>query len=102
MSFVDRESFLESNSPDILTLYETFRVQLILAISSFNLKGLSSFNLKGFCYSYTGKDFLLHGTYHYHVLKCLYFIKCHTSFSTVFDAISCNIEKGVSLNQPIC
>ena len=47
-NFVDCESFLESNSPDILALCET---NLDDSIDSGNER-LSSFNLKGFQYSY--------------------------------------------------
>ena len=46
LSFVDCESFLESNSPDILALCET---NLDDSIHSGNFSGsLSFFNLKGF------------------------------------------------------
>ena len=44
-NFVDCKSFLESNSPDILALCQTWMTQLILAILC---ERLSSFNPKRF------------------------------------------------------
>ena len=48
-NFVECESYLESNSPEILTLCET---NLDDSIDSENFSLKFSFNLKGFCYSY--------------------------------------------------
>ena len=50
LNFVECESFLESNSPDILALCET-NLDDSIDCSNFSLRGyLSSFNSKGFCY----------------------------------------------------
>ena len=51
-NFVDYESFLESNSPDILVVCETNMDDSIDSGNLFLCERLSSFNLKGFCYTY--------------------------------------------------
>ena len=50
-NFVDCESFLESNSADSPTLFET-NLDDSIDCGSFSVRGLSSFNPKGFYYSY--------------------------------------------------
>ena len=92
-NFVDCESFLESNSPDILALCETNLDDSI--DSDFSVRGylpliqkdsgtymVSQFMLK--------KDFLVHGTYLWktlqilpYVFDLLYFTQCLTSFSSI-------------------
>ena len=74
---------------------QTFMAQLILAIYSFNLKGLSSFILKGFRYSYARKDFFCTGLisrklcwFLIYVFNCLYFVHCLTSFCSI-DHLFC-------------
>ena len=116
-NFVECESFLESNSPDILPLFEK-NLTWLNWFWPFFYDGLSSFNLKGlllicmvlqFMWK---KDFLLQGTISkklcrflcfrlallQSVLDFFFLHRSPSSLCSVFDSISCNIDEVFSIN----
>ena len=94
-NFVECESFLESNFPDILALCETNLADSIDS-GNFSMRGYlpliqkdSSTRMHGLAV-HVKEDFLLHGTCLYKTLKILtsvfdwlYFTQCLTSFSSI-------------------
>ena len=114
-NFVEWESFLESNSPDIDALCET---NLVDAIDSGNFfVRLSFFNPKKFCYSYAWSC-SLRRTFFCMVLisrkHCRFLLVLSTRFTslrvfcfpyrlpssllcTVFDSISSNMDEVISI-----
>ena len=119
-NFVDCESFLESNSPDILALYETnldyskdsgnFSVRdylpLIRKDSSTNIHGLAVYVKEGLPFARDSSlenpaDFylcfqlaLLHSVPYFFFL----YLSPSSSLCTVFDSISSNIDEVLSIN----
>ena len=95
LNSVDRESFLESNCPDILALCETNLDDLIDS-GNFSVRGYlplirkdSGTHMHGLAV-YVKEDFLLHGIYLWKTLQILiyvfdwlYFTQCLTSFSSI-------------------
>ena len=93
-NFVDCESFLESNSPDILALCETnlddsidsgnFSVRdylpLIQKDSSTHMHGLAVYVKEGLPFAW---DLSLENSSDSYVFDWLYFTQCHTSFSSI-------------------
>ena len=86
-NFLKHESFLESNSPDILALCETGFDD---AIDSDNFcYGLSSFNPKGFCYSHAWSCSLCKGRTSFSMgLICRKLCRFLRVFSTGFTSLS--------------
>ena len=98
-NFVDCESFLESNSPDILALFETnLDDSMILVISlrgylplirkdsSIHMHGLAVYVKEGLLFAW---DLSLENSADsYNVFDWLYFIQCITSFSSI-DHLLC-------------
>ena len=94
-NFVDSESFLESNSPDILDLYE-IKMDDSIDSGNFSVTGYlpliwkdSSNHMHGLQFM-SRKDFLLHTTYLKktmqiltYVFNWLCFTQCRTSFSSI-------------------
>ena len=94
-NFVDCESFLGSNSPDIFALCET-NLDDSIDSGNFSVRGYlplirkeSSTHIHGLAVTLK-KDFLLHGIYLWKTLQILiyvfdwlYFTQCLTSFSSV-------------------
>ena len=116
MNFVDCESFLESNSPDILALCETnlddsgnFSVRdylpLIRKDSSTHMHGLAVYVKEGLPFA---RDLSLENSADSYVFDLLYFTQCLTSFSSIDDllrhyaqffySISSNIDEVLSIN----
>ena len=97
-NFVGCESFLESDSPDILALCET-NLDDPIDSGNFSVRGLSYFNAKRFYYSYASscslwkKDFLLHGTY---LLKTLQIL------TYVFDWVTTQWLTFFSIDYRLC
>ena len=94
LNFVDCESFLESNSPDILSLCERSLHDSTDSVN-FSVRGYLSLMQKDStthmhgCAVYVKQGFLLHGIYlwntlqiHIYVFNWLYFTQCLT-FSSV-------------------
>ena len=93
-NFVDCESFLESNSPDILALCETnlddsidsdnFSVRgylpLIRKDSSIHMHGLAVYVKEGLFFAW---DLSLENSADSYVFDWLYFTQCLTSFSSI-------------------
>ena len=84
-NFVECESFLESNSPDILAPCET-NLDDSIDFGDFFVKVLSSFNPRGFCYSYTwscsfceGRAFFCTGLISRKI--CGFLLMCPTGFA---------------------
>ena len=84
-NFIECESFLESNSPDILVLFETnLDDSFILAISQSGV-----IFLKGFCYSYAWSCSFCEGrTYFYRSLIFIKLCRILLIFSTYFTSLS--------------
>ena len=94
LNFVDCESFLESNSPDILALCETnlddsidsgsFSVRgylpLIRKDSSTHMHGLAVYVKEGLPFAW---DLSPENSADSYVFDCLYFTQCLTSFSSI-------------------
>ena len=111
MNFVDCESFLESNCPDILALCET---NLYDSIDSrnFSVRGYLPFIQKDcsthmHCLTVNVKErlpfaqdlSLENSQILIYVFDWLYFTQCLTSaLCTVFDSISSNIDEALSIN----
>ena len=90
-NFVDCESFLESNFPDILTLCETNLYDSI-GSSNFSVRSYLSLIQKDSAKFMWRKDFPLHVTYLQkmlqiltYILNWLYFTQYVTSFSSIDD-----------------
>ena len=118
-NFVDCESFLESNSPDIIALCET-NLDESIDSGNFSVTGYlplirndSSTHMHGLAV-YVKEGLLLHGTISRKLCRfLLMFSTCFTSLSvlflfplsisssslcTVFDSISSNIDEVLSIN----
>ena len=121
-NFVDCESFLESNSPDILALRETnlddsidsgnFSVRgylpLIRKDSSTHMHGLAVYVKEGLSFGTSSRDLSLENSpdsYLYFQLALLdwvssffFLYRLPSSLCTVFDSISSNIDEVLSIN----
>ena len=120
LNFADCESFLESNSPDILALCET-NLDDSIDYGDFSVR-LSSFNPKGFQYSYAWSHslcerrtsfctrltsrklcrFLLMFSTGFASLFYFFFLyrSPFSSLCTVFDSISSNIDGQIAIFWP--
>ena len=124
-NFVDCESFLESNSPDILALYETnlddsidsgnFSVRgylpLIRKDSSTHMHGLAVYLKEGLPFAWdlslenSADSYLSFRLALLHSVSYFFFLYCHyapsSSLCTVFDSISSNIDEVLSINPSV-
>ena len=115
-NFVDCESFLESNSPDILALCET-NLDDSMGSGNFSVRGYlplirkdSSTNMHGLAvYVKGGLPFAWHlslensADSHFmfsHSVSYFFFLyrPCSSSLCTVFDSLSSNIDEVLSIN----
>ena len=121
-NFVDCESFLESNSPDILALCETnlddsigsgnFFVRgylpLIQKDSSTHMHGLAVYVKEGLPFAWdlslenSADSYLCFQMALLHLVSYFFFLYRSSSLSlcTVFDSISSNIDEVISTNPP--
>ena len=88
-NFVDCESFLESNSPDILALCET-NLDDSTDSGNFSVRGYLSFQLHVSCFQLA----LLHSVSYFFFL----YRSPSLSLCMVFDSISSNIDEVLSIN----
>ena len=124
-NFVDCKSFLESNSPDILALYETnlddsidsgnFSVRgylpLIRKDSSTHMHGLAVYLKEGLPFAWdlslenSADSYLSFRLALLHSVSYFFFLYCHyapsSSLCTVFDSISSNIDEVLSINPSV-
>ena len=113
-NFVDCESFLESNSPDILALCETKlddsidSGNLIWKDSSTNMHGLAVYVKEGLPFAWdlslqnSADSYLCFQLALLHSVSYFFFLyqSPSSTFCTVFNSVSSNIDEVLS--QPIC
>ena len=119
-NFVDCESFLESNSPDILALCETnlddsidsgnfsgrCYLPLIRKDSGTHMHGLAVYVKEGLPFAQdlslknSADSYLCFQLAFFHLVSCFFFLypSPSSALCTVFDSISCNIDEVLSIN----